>query len=382
MISIEIKKGFSRKAGGYSRLASEALRGADNEFALAVEFKASPGITILFGASGSGKTTTIKSVAGIIRPDSGHISINGHTLFDSRQGINVPIRKRNVGLVFQNLALFPHMSVLGNVEFAMSDLSRHQRQHRAFELMERLRIKHTAHRRPREISGGEAQRVALARALGGAPRLLLLDEPLSAIDEVTKHEIIADLKMINRDLKVPIIYVTHNRNEAVTLGDHLIAYESGRVAASGEPMEILRGPVIATVARLTGAENVFKGIVVERNPDAGTTTAQVSDRSGSCFLDIPLGKQGQGESVIVAVRSGDILLATKELQLTSARNILHGHIAAIEERADHCVVRIKSGVNWLASLTWQAVKDLELSNGQEVWLAIKTHSCYLLDDQP
>jgi molybdate transport system ATP-binding protein len=369
MISVEIKKGFSESAAG-------------NGFALAVEFNASPGITILFGASGSGKTTTIKSIAGIIRPDSGHISINGHTLFDSQRGINVPTRKRSVGLVFQNLALFPHLSALGNVEFAMSDLSRHQRQRRALELMERLRITHTAHRRPREISGGEAQRVALARALASAPRLLLLDEPLSAIDEATKREIIADLKMINRDLRVPIIYVTHNCNEAITLGDHLIAYESGRIAASGEPMDILRGQVIASVARLTGAENIFKGVVVERSPDSGITTVQVSDRSGSCSLDIPLGKEGHGESVVVAVRSGDILLATKELRLTSARNILHGHIAAIEEGADNCVVRIESGVSWLASLTWQAVKDLQLSNGQEVWLAIKTHSCHLLDGQP
>jgi molybdate transport system ATP-binding protein len=382
MISVEIKKGFSKKAGGYSRLAGEAARGASNKFALAVEFNAPPKITILFGASGSGKTTTIKSIAGIIQPDSGRISINGHTLYDSLLGINVPIRKRSVGLVFQNLALFPHMSALGNVEFAMGDLSRHERRRRALELMERLRITHTARRRSREISGGEAQRVALARALAGSPRLLLLDEPLSAIDEATKHSIIADLKMINRDLRLPIIYVTHNRDEAITLGDYLIAYESGQVAAAGEPLEILGGPVIASVARLTGVENVFESVVVERNVGAGTTTVRISDQSGSCFLDIPLGKGDHGDGVIVAVRAGDILLATEELRLTSARNILCGHITEIEERGDHRLVRVKSGVTWLVNLTRQAVKELELSKGQEIWLAIKTHSCYLLDGRP
>lgn len=379
MISVEIKKGFGKRAGDHS---GGAARDVGNEFALAVEFNAPPKITILFGASGSGKTTTIKSIAGIIQPDSGRISINGHTLFDSRQGINVPIRKRSVGLVFQNLALFPHMSALGNVEFAMNDLSRHQRRGRALELMERLRITHTAPRRPGEISGGEAQRVALARALAGGPKLLLLDEPLSAIDEATKHDIIADLKKINRDLRLPIIYVTHNRDEAITLGDYLIAYESGQVAAAGEPLEILRAPVIASVARLTGVENVFDSVVVERNLDAGTTTVRISDQRGSCLLDIPLGKEDPGDGVIVAVRSGDILLATEELRLTSARNILYGHITEIEERGDHCLVRVKSGVTWLVNLTRQAVKELGLLNGQEIWLAIKTHSCYLLDGQP
>jgi molybdate transport system ATP-binding protein len=379
MISVEIKKGFGKRTGDHS---GGETRGPGGEFALAVEFSAPPRITILFGASGSGKTTTIKSIAGIIQPDSGHISINGYTLFDSRQGINVPIRNRSVGLVFQNLALFPHMSALGNVEFAMSDLSKHQRRRRALELMERLRITHTAPRCPGQISGGEAQRVALARALAGEPRLLLLDEPLSAIDEATRHDIITDLKKINRDLRLPIIYVTHNRDEAITLGDYLIAYESGRVAAAGEPLEVLRMPVIASVARLTGVENVFEGTVVERNLSAGTTTVRVSDRHGSCSLDIPLGKEDHGEGVIVAVRSGDILLATEELRLTSARNILCGHIIGIEERGDHCLARVKSGVTWHVNLTRQAVKELELLSGQQVWLVIKTHSCYLLDGLP
>lgn len=378
MISVRIRKEFGAQARGEARSAGHSNTDARNEFTLQAEFDAPPGITILFGASGSGKTTTIKSIAGIVRPDSGHISINGNTLFDSERGIDKPIRERGVGLVFQNLALFPHMTALGNVEFALGGLSKGERRRRALELLERLRITHTAERRPSRVSGGEAQRIALARALASNPRLLLLDEPLSAIDEATKQEIIADLKMINRELHLPIIYVTHNRDEAVMLGDYLIAYERGQVVATGEPGEIFVGPVTGRIARLTGVENVFEGVVLRRNADAGTMRVRISDRGGACELDVPLGREDEGGHVMVAVRSGDILLATEELRQTSARNILRGHIREIEERGARSIVRVESGVTWAASVTLQAVNELRLTEGREIWLAIKTNSCYLL----
>jgi molybdate transport system ATP-binding protein len=379
LISVKIKKEFGLNSKGISRVVDEPGRATPHGFLLDVAFDAPPGITILFGESGSGKTATIKSIAGILRPDLGHISINGRTLFDSGRRIDVPIRERQVGLVFQALALFPHLSALGNVEFPITYLPRQERRRRALELMERLRIKHTALRRPREVSGGEAQRVALARALASNPRLLLLDEPLSAIDEATRLEIIADLKMINRELQLPMIYVTHNRDEAVSLGDHLIAYASGRIVTAGEPLEILNGPVMASVARLTRVENVFEAVVAQKNPAAGTMILNASDRDGSCYIDVPLGKQNEGEAVKVAIRAGDILLAAEEPRFTSARNVLSGSITAIEERGDYSIIRVKSGVVWSVIVTRQAAGELKLSQGQKIWLAIKTHSCYLLD---
>ncbi len=210
-----------------------------------MEFHASPGITILFGASGSGKTTTLNSIAGITRPDRGRIEVNGHVLFDSDRGVNLPIRLRGVGYVFQNFALFPHLSVRENVEFGMTGLSRAARRDQALEVLDSLHVAHTANRKPREISGGEAQRAALARALSCRPRLLLLDEPLSAIDEATKRGIIRDLKILNGGQEpspipaLPIIYVTHSREEAVSLGERVIVYDKGRVIAEGEPVEVL-----------------------------------------------------------------------------------------------------------------------------------------------
>jgi molybdate transport system ATP-binding protein len=378
MISVRIRKEFGTQAGADSLTAGHTADGARNEFTLRAEFDAPPGITILFGASGSGKTTTIKAIAGIVRPDSGHISINGDILFDSERGINKPIRERGVGLVFQNLALFPHMSALGNVEFALADRSRAERRRRALELLERLRITHTAERRPNSVSGGEAQRIALARALASNPRLLLLDEPLSAIDETTKQDIIMDLKIINREMGLPVIYVTHNRDEAVMLGDYLIAYERGQVIATGEPGEIFGGPVTGSVARLTGVENIFDGTIVHRNTETGTMRVRISEEGGACELDVPLGTENEGGRVIVAVRSGDILLATEEPRSTSARNILRGHITAIEERGARSIVSVQSGVTWATSVTSQAIRELGLARGQEIWLAIKTNSCYLI----
>src|SRR5688572_4627433 len=149
-------------------------RGAD-EFFLDAEFEAPPGVTILFGASGSGKSTTLRAIAGIIEPDEGRIQVDEQIFFDSQKRMNLPIRSRGVGYVFQNLALFPHLSVRANVEFGMKNLPSHEKHQHALEIMSALKIEHTANRKPREISGGEAQRVALARALSSAPKVLLLD---------------------------------------------------------------------------------------------------------------------------------------------------------------------------------------------------------------
>ena len=362
-----------------AKIKKRLRRGAD-EFFLDVEFEVPQGVTILFGASGSGKSTTLRAIAGILHPDEGRIKVDEQIFFDSQKRINLPIRRRGVGYVFQNLALFPHLSVRANVEFGMKNLPPHEKQQRAVEIMSALKIEHTANRKPREVSGGEAQRVALARALSSAPKILLLDEPLSAIDETTKTGIINDLKTINRELQLPILYVTHNRDEAITLGERVIVYERGRVAACGEPLEVFRSPVNKGVARLTGVENIFTGLVVAKNEAGGTMNVEVKDESGICRIDVPFGNQTISEPVTIAVPASDILLATQAIHSVSARNILRGQIITIEEKNNRTEVRVKSGVMWSVSVTRQAVKELHLTASQEVWLAIKTHSCYLLDE--
>jgi molybdate transport system ATP-binding protein len=382
-LSVNIKKRLGRHRKSYESrrvTSSERSDGATNGFLLDVAFAALPGVTILFGASGSGKTTTLKSIAGILRPDAGRIAIGEKALFDSERAIDLPIRQRGVGYVFQNLALFPHLSARENVEFGMTHIGRRERREQAIDLLRAFHVEHTAERQPRQISGGEAQRVAFARALASRPHILLLDEPLSAIDEATKLGIISDLKALNRELRLPIIYVTHSREEAMTLGERLIVFEHGRIVAEGEPLEIFSAPVKASVARLTGVENIFPGRLVARNEAGGTMTIEIVDATGACQIEVPFGREGVGEQVRVAVPSGDILLALNEPHGTSARNRLRGRIAMIEDKGARTSVSVMSGVLWRASLTRQAVSELDLHPGKEVWLAFKTHSCYLLDE--
>jgi molybdate transport system ATP-binding protein len=382
-LSVNIKKRLGRhRRSDESRHAASSERsdGETNGFLLDVAFAAQPGVTILFGASGSGKTTTLQSIAGILRPDAGRIAIGETVLFDLERAIDLPIRQRGVGYVFQNLALFPHLSARENVEFGMTNTGRRERREQAIDLLRAFHVEHTAERQPRQISGGEAQRVAFARALASRPRILLLDEPLSAIDEATKLAIISDLKALNRELRLPIIYVTHSREEAMTLGERMIVFEHGRIVAEGEPLEVFNAPVRASVARLTGVENIFPGRLVAKNEAGGTMTVKVVDATGACQVEVPFGRGGVGEPVKVAVPSGDILLALDEPQGTSARNRLRGRITMIEDKGTRTSVSVTSGVLWRASLTRQAVDELDLHPGKEVWLAFKTHSCYLLDE--
>jgi molybdate transport system ATP-binding protein len=378
MLTARIKKRFRSDTKPEARAsASEAV----GDFVLDVEFSAPPGVTILFGASGSGKTQTLLSVAGLTRPDEGLIAVQGDTLFDSSRAFSLPVSRRRVGYVFQSLALFPHMTAQANVEFAAHELPRRERRERASALLERFGVGHTAARRPREISGGEAQRVALARALASEPRLLLLDEPLSALDEPVKLSIMSDLREMNRRLRLPILYVTHSRDEALALGERALIFERGRIVAGGEPHEVFGSPESPGVARLAGVENIFEGVVLSRNESAGTMLVELACAEGvaSCSVEVPLGRARVGGRVTIAVRAGDVLLATEEPRGISARNILRGRVSQIERRSGETLVRVESGVVWAASVTRQSLEELSIEVGRTVWLAFKTYSCRLFE---
>src|SRR5579862_1444689 len=188
-----------------------------SEFTLEVEFAAAPGFTILFGPSGAGKTTLLDCVAGLTTPDAGHIAVGDRVLFDSAQRIDIPVAKRRIGYVFQDLALFPHLTVERNVQYGLAHLAQSERASKTSAILEAFRIPHLARRYPREISGGESQRVALARTLVTDPSVLLLDEPLAALDAMAKARIIDDLRQWNQVHRIPILYVTHSREEVFAL---------------------------------------------------------------------------------------------------------------------------------------------------------------------
>jgi molybdate transport system ATP-binding protein len=378
MLCVKLKKQLGNGLASNDRARGVPNAPGSSAFEIDVEFVVPAGVTILFGPSGAGKSTVLRCIAGIVRPDAGSIAVGDSVLFDSERRVNLPVRKRRIGYVFQDLALFPHLTALGNTEFGIAG-SRSDRKHRALSLMEALKIEHTADRRPAHISGGEAQRVALARALAVHPSLLLLDEPLSAIDEATKLGIIADLKELNRDLRLPVLYVTHSRDEAVSMGERILIMERGRITAAGEPLEVFDAPLSTSVARLTGVENIFEGRIKAENLESGTASVVIDDLNGSCKIDIPSSDRRSGEAVTIAVRSGDILLATSELHNTSARNILPGKIRSIEDTGYRVQVSVISGVKWVVSVTREAATELGLAQDKNVWIAFKTYSCHILD---
>ncbi|HEY6968611.1 MAG TPA: ATP-binding cassette domain-containing protein [Candidatus Angelobacter sp.] len=214
-------------------------------FSLDVQFSSPAGVTVIFGPSGAGKTTILQCIAGLVAPDYGTISVAGENLFDASCSLDIPAQHRRVGYVFQDLALFPHMTAAENIGFGIR-VNGTQKQQMVREALEKFRIAALANHRPAEISGGERQRVALARALVIQPRLLLLDEPFSALDDELKQGIIADLKQWLTENSVPALFVTHDREEARALGDRVLLLKSGQIAGEGAVQEAIGNGLAAS----------------------------------------------------------------------------------------------------------------------------------------
>ena len=348
------------------------------EFVLDVEFEAAPGFTVLFGPSGSGKTTLLDCVAGLTTPDSGRIAVGDRALFDAAQRTDLPVAERRVGYVFQSLALFPHLTIEQNVQYGLAHVPQTNRTARASAILQAFRIPHLAQRYPREISGGESQRTALARTLVTDPAALLLDEPLAALDAATKSKIIDDLRQWNQAHRIPILYVTHSREEVFALGERVIVLDSGHIVAQGTPHEVITAPLQETVAQLVGFENIFDTIVESVHPERGTMFCRIAGDGGPVVLETPLVRGGVGSTLRVGIRAGDILLATAPPVGLSARNVIPGRIASLEQRDVIVSTRVKCRVEMEVHLTLAARDSLQLAPGKEVWLVIKTHSCHLM----
>ena len=233
------------------------------EFKLEVNFAVGQEIMAILGPSGCGKTMTLKCIAGLMTPDQGKIVLNEQVLFDSQQRINLPTRERKIGFLFQNYALFPHLTVHENIVFGIRQLPVAQKNERVQQLLGKMRLDRFGHRYPVELSGGQQQRVALARALAPEPEVLLLDEPFSALDTQVKERLEAELLEIQSDFQGHVLFVTHNLAEAYRLSSKMAVYETGGLLQWGERHSIIEHPVNKTVARLTGMENIFDGKVTE-----------------------------------------------------------------------------------------------------------------------
>ncbi len=360
-----------------ARIRKQRRSAGASSFVLDVSIEASPGITILFGASGAGKSTLLDCVAGLAQPDEGRIVSGGNVLFDSARGIHVPPPKRQTAYVFQTLALFPHLSAEDNVAYGLRNLPELEKRERVGAILKAFHVEKLRKQRPFEISGGEKQRIALARSLVTEPRVLLLDEPLTGLDAELKAAIVDDLRAWNAAKGIPILYVTHSREEVDALGERVIALDNGRVVSAGAPMEVLDAPRRKKLAQAAGFENLLSATVLDLREADGVMRVRLGE--SACEIEVPLGYAAAGSRVQVAVRAGDILLATERPHGLSARNVMEGRIVSLEQRGTMVIARVDCGVAFVAHITPGAVRALELTAGRPVWLVLKTHSCHLVD---
>jgi molybdate transport system ATP-binding protein len=330
------------------------------------------GVTAVMGPSGAGKTSLLEAIAGLRPRAAGRVVVSGETLLDSARGRSLPPERRRVGYVPQDAGLFPHLSALGNVRYgARADASA------VDAAIDTLELRPILDRRPSSLSGGERQRVALARALATRPRLLLLDEPLAALDAELKERVLPWLVRARDASGVPCLYVTHGVGEALAAASHALVLRAGRVAASGEPRSLLAAPALEEEAR-AGIENLLPARVVAHDPAGGITRARTVDGLDVTVTLAP--SRAVGAAVTLAVRAEDVLVASGPVPGLSARNAYPGRVVSIDRPGADALLRcaLDGGGELLARITPAAVSALGLAEGAPVLLAVKSHSIELI----
>lgn len=326
------------------------------------------GVSAIFGPSGCGKTTLLRCIAGLERAPEGRLAVNGECWQDEAQGIWRPTHRRALGYVFQEANLFPHLSVRGNLEFAQRRAGVPDRR-RTDEAIELLQLAQLLDRSPARLSGGERQRVAIARALASAPRILLMDEPLAALDAARKAEILPFLERMHRELAIPMLYVTHSIDEVVRLADQLLAMAQGRACAVGPVREVL-ARVDSPLARADEASVALDAVVAAHDEEFGLTRLDL----GGAELWAAKVCQQPGAAVRVRIHARDVSIALARADRSSITNILPAVVeAVVDDGPDQCLVRLGIGEDssLLARITRRSRVVLALREGQDVFAQIK-----------
>jgi molybdate transport system ATP-binding protein len=337
---------------------AEVQRG---DFTLTVSLAAAPGEVLgVLGPNGSGKTTLLSAVAGLTPVSAGRITLTGQVVDDADAGTFVEASSRPVGFVFQNYRLFPHLTVAENVSFSprARGLGRQAARSAAAHWLGRLGLAGLAGRKPAELSGGQAQRVALARALAGEPVLLLLDEPLSALDAGTRLDVQAELKRHLADFTGPCLLVTHDPLEALVLADRLVVLEDGRIVQEGTPGQVARQPATDYVAKLVGL-NLYAG---------RADGSQVVLTGGGAFVTANPHARGD---VLVAMRPSAVVVSSEPPRPSSARNTWPATVTGLTLLADRVRLDLEGKPSALVDVTPAAVAELSLTSGSQVWLTAK-----------
>ncbi len=328
-------------------------------------------VTVLFGPSGCGKTTVLRCLAGLEAPEEGSIQFGAETWFDAVRGTQLTPQQRGVGLVFQDGALFPHLTVAGNVGYGLGSLPARERARRVGELLARFDLAEQAAQRPQQLSGGQQQRVAVARALACRPKLLLLDEPLSALDAALREQLRGELRRLLAACDVPVLLVTHDREEALVLGDEIVVMNAGTVRQSGPVLEVFNHPADAEVARIVGVTNLRPGRIV--TVSEGLAAVEVgSARLVALSRDCPAG------NVWVSIRGEEIILQRDGSAASSVRNSLAARVVAVHPGSPLARVELDAGFPLFALVTRAACEELELRPNATVTALIKAPAVHLI----
>ncbi|OEE53534.1 molybdenum ABC transporter ATP-binding protein ModC [Vibrio splendidus] len=329
------------------------------------------GITAIFGRSGAGKTSLINAISGLKQPDKGLISVSGTTLFDSRNGINLPTHKRNVGYVFQESRLFPHMKVAANLKYGMKGADKVHFE----QIVSLLSLDSLLDRYPARLSGGEKQRVAIGRALLSKPSILLMDEPLASLDLPRKREVMPFLENLSETVNIPIIYVTHSLNEILRLANHLVIIEQGKVISSGVTEEVWASRAMQPWQSFSEQSSLFEGTLAEHNDDYALSRLKLGK---STSLWVQKVSSDIGAAVRLQVRANDVSITLEQPQGTSIRNILPVTIKSVEthqqgsnKQSVAVELELEPGCYLWATITLWALDELSLEIGQQVYAQIK-----------
>jgi len=339
---------------------------------LGASFETQARVTALFGRSGAGKTSVVNMIAGLLRPDRGHIEVDGQVLFDSAGGVDVPAERRRVGYVFQEGRLFPHLTVRRNLLYGHALVPAAERYAELAHIAQLLGLEDLLERRPGDLSGGEKQRVAIGRALLSNPRVLLFDEPLASLDVHRREEILRYIELLRDEVRVPVVYVSHAVEEVVRLADTVVLMAGGKVVAAGDVEEVMGRP------DLRPAGGVFEGgAVIDARvaaQDMQYDLATLAFDGG--ILTVTNLDALVGEPVRVRVRARDVSIALDPPQRISIQNVLRGKVAAIGEERDGIVdVSVSVGAVILRSrVTRRAAEQLALAPGVEVYALVKAVS--------
>lgn len=337
------------------------------DFQLKASFSSEGGVTALFGRSGSGKTSVLRIVSGLVKPDEGRIVINGEVLLDTTKGISVPPHRRRLGFVFQEPRLFPHLNVQQNLQYGQWFARSRESLADPDRIIAMLGLEALLARRPGLLSGGEKQRVAIGRALLANPRILLMDEPLSALDEARKAEILPYIERLRDELRLPILYVSHSVAEVARLADRVVAMAEGQVTAIGSASDILG---VASLATGRDSGSVLEGAVRLRSEDPELATIQLR----GCELIVSRGNLREGERLRVHIPAREVLLATAEPQGISALNVLKCEIRAISTAEGSAAdIMLQCGEESIsARITGLSAKRMGLAVGNAIHAIIKT----------